>query len=50
MQIYIDLKPSFQPQTTEKPTKKPKKSKRDVEGPSKVSTKKEKKLISYFII
>jgi len=32
---YIDFKPNLQssPQTTEKPTKKPKKSKREVEGP-----------------
>jgi hypothetical protein len=31
----IDFKPQIQPQTTEKTTKKPKKSKRDADAPSK---------------
>jgi hypothetical protein len=36
MNIYfIDFKPQVQPQTTEKTTKKPKKSKRDADTPSK---------------
>ncbi len=36
MNIYfIDFKPQIQPQTTEKTTKKPKKSKRDADTPSK---------------
>ena len=38
MNIYLDFKPNSQPQpqTTEKTTKKPKKSKREAEGPSKI--------------
>jgi hypothetical protein len=41
MWICIDLKPNSQPQ--QQTTEKPKKSKRDVEGPSKIFPKKKTK-------